>query len=71
MKIIGIVLIVLGILMLVFRSFSFNQKEKVVDFGPIQINKNVEKTIDWPVYAGGIAVVAGLVLIVADRKKIS
>lgn len=69
MKIVGTVLIILGIFMLIFRSFSFNQKEKVVDLGTVQIDKNVEKTIGWPVYAGGVAVVAGLVLIVADSKK--
>ena len=69
MKIVGIVLIISGISRLIFSSYGFNQKEKVVDFGSIQIDKNVEKTIGWPVYAGGIAVVAGLVLIVADSKK--
>ncbi len=69
MKVFGIILIIAGILMLIFGNVSFTQKEKVADVGPIEINKSEEKTIDWPNYAGGIAVVAGIVLLVAYRKN--
>jgi hypothetical protein len=69
MKTIGIVLIVVGIAMLLFRGFSVQKKEKVVDVGPLEVNKTENKWIGWPVYAGGIAIVAGLIMVVADRKK--
>lgn len=69
MRTIGIVLIIVGIVMLLFRGFSVQKKEKVVDVGPLEINKTENKWIGWPVYAGGIAIVAGLIMIVADRKK--
>jgi len=69
MKAFGIILIVAGILMLIFRSFSFTTEEKVVDAGPLEINKKEDKTIGWPVYAGGIAVAAGVIILVAARKK--
>ena len=69
MKIIGVILIVLGILMFVFGNVSFTKKEKVVDAGPIEINKKEKKTIAWPNYAGGIAVVAGVVILLAAGKK--
>lgn len=69
MKVIGIVLIIIGILMFVFRSFSFTQEKKVVDLGPLQVNRQEQKTIGWPVYAGGIAVIAGIALLVLDRKQ--
>ena len=39
MKILGIVLIVLGILMFIFGNVTFTRKEKVVDAGPVEINK--------------------------------
>ncbi len=72
MKIFGIILIVGGILMLVFRNISFTKEEKVVDLGPVEINKQEKKTIDWPNYAGGIAVAAGvIVLVIASKKKIA
>lgn len=69
MKVLGTILIVAGILMLVFRNISFTKEEKVVDLGPVEINKKEKKTLDWPNYAGGIAVVAGVVLLVTSKRK--
>ena len=69
MKIIGIILIAAGILMLVFRGINFTQEKKVVDIGPLEINKKENKSINWPMYAGAIAVVAGVVLVAAVRKQ--
>lgn len=68
MKTIGIILIVAGIAMLLFRGFSVQTEEKIIDAGPLEVNKKENKWIGWPVYAGGIAIVAGLVMVVADRK---
>jgi hypothetical protein len=69
MKTIGIILIALGIIMLVVRGISYTTEKKVVDIGPLEVNKKDKKTVGWPMYAGGIAVVAGIVLVLADRKK--
>jgi hypothetical protein len=69
MRTVGIILIVIGIAMLLFRGFSVKTEEKVIDVGPLEVNKTENKWVGWPVYAGGIAIVAGLIMIVADRKK--
>lgn len=69
MKTIGIVLIVLGLGMLIFRGFSVQTEKKVVDLGPLEVNKKENKWIGWPVYAGGIAIVTGIILVATDRKK--
>ncbi|MDB5279840.1 MAG: hypothetical protein JWR61_4795 [Ferruginibacter sp.] len=69
MKVFGIILIVAGILMFVFGKVSFTKKDKVVDLGPIEINKQEKKTLNWPDYAGGIALLAGVVVLVMDRKN--
>jgi hypothetical protein len=69
MKIFGILLIVAGILMLVFGNISFTKEKKVVDIGPLQINQKEKKTIAWPNYAGGIAIAAGVIVLVAGSKK--
>lgn len=69
MKVLGIILIVAGIVMLIFRGFSFTQEKNVADIGPIEINKKEKKAIGWPIYAGAVALVAGVVLVAADRKK--
>jgi hypothetical protein len=69
MKTFGIVLIVVGIAMLAFRGFSVQTEKKVIDAGPIQVNKKENRWVGWPVYAGGIAVLAGVIVIAASRKK--
>lgn len=70
MKALGIILIAAGILMLIFRGFSFTKKEKVLDVGPVEINADKKKNVSWPMYAGGIAVAAGVVVLLAGRKKV-
>ncbi|HMG83042.1 MAG TPA: hypothetical protein VK559_08395 [Ferruginibacter sp.] len=70
MKPIAIILIVLGIAMLVFKGFSYTQEKNVADIGPVEINKTEHKTVDWPIYAGVIALLAGGALLMADRKTV-
>lgn len=68
-KTIGIVMIILGIIMLLYTSFNYVTTEKVVDIGPIQINKEVNHPIKWSPIIGIILAVGGVVLIVAGTKK--
>jgi drug/metabolite transporter (DMT)-like permease len=68
-KPIGIILIVLGILMLLYNSFNFTTTEKVVDIGPIQVNKEVNHPIAWSPIIGIVLVVGGVVLLVVGNKK--
>lgn len=69
MKVFGVVLIVVGIAMMIFTGFNFTEKEKVVDLGPLEINKENEKHVGWPTYAGGIVAVAGVALLITGLKK--
>lgn len=69
MRALGIILVVLGIFMLVTPGISFTKKEKLVDVGPVEINKNEKKRLDWPVWAGGIALAAGVVILVSSGTR--
>lgn len=69
MKGIGIVVIILGIIMLIWTGFSYTKKEKVVDIGPVEINAEREKQVNWPSYIGGILVIGGIVLLLADKRR--
>lgn len=69
MKLFGIILIAAGILMLVFGNVSFTTEKKVVDMGPLEINKKEKKTIGWPNYAGIIALAGGVAVLVAANRK--
>jgi len=69
MKTAGWVLLVIGIVMIIIKGFSVPVEKKVIDVGPIEVNKTENKWIGWPTYAGGILAVLGVVLVVAGKKK--
>lgn len=65
----GIVLIVVGIAMLIWTGFTYTKKEKIVDAGPIQISADKEKSVNWPPYAGGIILVAGVIVFATSKNR--
>ena len=69
MRTAGIVLIIVGILMFIFPRINFTTEEKVVDVGPVEINKEKENSVGWPVYAGAVVTLAGVVLVIAGSRK--
>ena len=69
MKVLGIILIVAGIAMFIFRGFSFTKEKELVDLGPVELNTKEKKSVTWPSYAAGIAVAAGVIVLLAGRKK--
>jgi len=69
MKSFGIILIVAGIAMILIRGFSVQTEKKVLDAGPLQINKKENRWIGWPTYAGVVVAACGAVVILAGRKK--
>jgi uncharacterized membrane protein len=67
--IIGIILIVIGVIALAYQGITYTTREKVVDIGPIQMTANKTKTIPLPPIVGGIALLGGIVLVVAGGRK--
>lgn len=68
-KSVGLILIVLGAILLIWTGFTYTKKEKIVDLGPIQVSADREKTVNWPPYAGGVVLLAGIVVLVTARNK--
>jgi hypothetical protein len=68
-KLVGIVLIVLGVLALAYHGIRYIDRDKLVDIGPLKVTTSVKKTIPLPPVVGGLALVGGIVLVLADRKK--
>ena len=68
-RVAALVLIVAGILMLGYPMLSFATREKVVDVGPIQVTKDKEHAVPLPPILGGVALVAGIALLVADKRR--
>jgi drug/metabolite transporter (DMT)-like permease len=69
MKTLGIILIIAGIAMIIIRGFSVQTEKKVIDAGPIQINRKENKWIGWPTYAGAVVALIGVVVVATDKGK--
>lgn len=65
----GLILVLTGAVLLLWTGFTYTKKETIVDAGPIQISADREKTVNWPPYAGGIVLVAGIIVLLSSRKK--
>ena len=68
LAILGIVLIALGAVALAYQGITYTTKEKVVDLGPLKVEAQKEKTIPLPPVLGGVAIVIGLVLLIANAR---
>ena len=68
-KTVGIILMVIGVIMLVWGGFTYTKQEKIIDAGPVQISADKQETVNWPPYAGGLALIAGVIVFVSSRKK--
>jgi uncharacterized membrane protein len=66
---IGIVLIVLGAVALAYQGITYTTQEKVVDLGPLKITKEEKKTVPLPPLLGGLALAAGVVLVVVGSRS--
>lgn len=66
--IVGIVLIVLGALALVYQGFSFTREEEILDVGPIEATAETRESVPIPPILGGLAIAAGVVLILVGRR---
>lgn len=69
MKNLGIVLIVVGAAMMLVTGFNFVTKKKVVDIGPLEINKEENHPVQWSPIIGGVLLVGGIVVFIAGRKS--
>lgn len=69
MKLIGIVLIVLGIVGLAYGGITWTTRDKVVDVGPIQVTRDKTQSLPLPPIAGGVCLVAGVILLIAGGRQ--
>lgn len=69
MKILAVVLIVLGVISLAYGGITYTRREKVLDIGPIEATAERERTVPLPPIVGGVALIAGIGLLVMGSRK--
>jgi len=67
-RIVGILLIVLGLLGLAYGGINWTHKDKVVDLGPVEVTRNKSESVPLPPLAGGACLLAGTVLLIASAR---
>jgi UDP-N-acetylmuramyl pentapeptide phosphotransferase/UDP-N-acetylglucosamine-1-phosphate transferase len=63
------ILIVIGLIGLIWGGISWTEEETLVDIGPIEARTEEQKSIPITPIVGGIALVAGIVLLVVPSRK--
>lgn len=69
MKVFGIVLVVIGVVMMAITGFNYVTKKKVVDLGPVEINKEESHPVQWSPIVGGVLAVGGIALLMTAKKS--
>jgi hypothetical protein len=71
MKILGFLLVVFGVLALVYGGISYNRQRTVIDVGSFKATATEQKNVPLSPIVGGIALLGGILLLVAPRKRLS
>jgi len=68
-SILGIVLLAAGILALVYGGFTYTKDSHEAKLGPLKMEYKEKEHVNVPTWAGGAAVIAGVVLLIVDRRR--
>jgi uncharacterized membrane protein YidH (DUF202 family) len=64
----GFALILVGILMAIYTGINFITTERVVELGPINIDRHENHLLHWSPIVGALFFIAGVILIARDRR---
>jgi len=67
-KLIGLVLVVVGVLALAFGGFSYTKDSSAVKIGPVELSVKQKESVNVPLWAGVAAVVAGGLLLAFGKR---
>jgi hypothetical protein len=65
---VGLILVVLGLVGVAYGGISYTRRREVAHVGPLQVTAREERTIPISPIVGGVAILAGVALIVAVRR---
>ena len=71
MKVIGFVLVVVGVLALVYGGISYSRQKTIIDVGSFKATATEQKNIPLSPIVGGVALLGGILLLAAQRKRLA
>lgn len=69
MRVLGIILIVVGILMMVYKGINFEKEKSLLEIGDVELTTTEKETISWSTYAGGGVLIVGAVLTIIGFSR--
>lgn len=70
MRILGVILVIAGIVGFLVTGVSYTTTEQVIDMGPLQVEREQERSLPiTPVASGILIVVGGALTVVGMRRK--
>jgi hypothetical protein len=69
MKVIGIILIVVGLVGLIWGGITWTDRDTVVDLGGLQVQTEDRDRLPISPVAGGICLAAGAALVIAGSRR--
>jgi drug/metabolite transporter (DMT)-like permease len=68
-KILGILLVAVGVVILVYRGFTYTKESHKASIGPFDLKVKEKERVEVPTWVGLGAVVAGVALLVFPLKR--
>jgi drug/metabolite transporter (DMT)-like permease len=69
MKVVGIILVVVGVAALAYGGFSYTKETHKAEIGPLKLSVQEKEQVNVPQWAGIGAIVVGVVLLVFPSKR--
>ena len=67
--VIGAILVIIGLVSLLVGGFRWTENKTVVDIGPVKATAEEHKSLPIPPVLGGVALVAGIALLLVPSKR--
>lgn len=69
MRVLGIVLIILGVVGLVYGGITYTRRSETVSVGPVSATVKEKETFPLSPVVSGVALLAGIALVVAGGRR--
>jgi hypothetical protein len=68
-RIVGLVLVIVGLVSLLWGGISWTRERTIVDIGPIEARAEERETLPLPPILGGVALMVGAILLIARERS--
>jgi len=69
MKILGLVLVVVGVLALIYGGINYNKDRTVLQIGSMNVTATEHKSIPIPAVVGVVVLIGGVALLVGSKRR--